>query len=192
MSIFELGGGLGTRYLMATNGNGQYVIQNNTYGLPAPSQYMINGQIVPLIPRFSLFPLVINNKLIDGVSSFGNSRVRIEYPTNNFGNLHGPTFCWLRSEVTVSINLKIEIDITFGNSALDTVTLYLYRGYEAVQVISSYNLTSSVTSISDIVIAPTSLDKDKPAYIVLRWNSDFNNTMQIIYRANNKIEITEY
>jgi hypothetical protein len=191
MSIFELGGGLGTRYYMATNGNGQYVIQNNTYGLPAPSQYTINGQIITLNPRFSLFPLVINNKLIDAFSSFGNSRVRIEYPTNNFGNLHGPTFCWLRSEVNVSISLKIEIDITFANSALDTVTLYLYRGYEAVQVISSYNLTGAVTSISDIVIAPTSLDKDKPAYIVLRWNSDFNNTMNIIYRANNKIEITE-
>ena len=192
MSIFELGGGLGTRYNMATNGNGQYVIQNNTYGLPAPSEYTINGQIVFFNPRFSLFPLVINNKLIDAFSSFGNSRVRIEYPTNNLGNLHGPTFCWLRSEVTITVSLILEIDITFGNSGLDTVTFYLYRGgYESAQVISSYNLTSTVNSIRDVVVAPTSLDKDKPAYIVIRWTRDYNNTMQISYRANNRIEITE-
>jgi hypothetical protein len=192
MSIFELGGTLGTRYNMATNGNGQYLIQNNTYGLPAPSQYTINGQNAPFFnSRFTLFPLVINNKLIDAFSSFGNSRVRIEYPTNNLGNLHGPTFCWLRSEIDVSISLKIDLDITFGNSGLDTVTLIEYHGNSPFRQLGSYNLTGAVFSLVASIDVVTNLDKDNPTYFAFLWNGFFNNTMQIAYRANNKIEIIE-
>jgi len=190
MSIFELGGTLGTRYYMATNGNGQYVIQNNTYGLPAPSQYTINGQIAPLNSRFSLFPLVINNKLIDAFSSFGNSRVKIEYPTNNLGNLHGPTFCWIRSEIDVAaVVLKIDLDITFGNSGIDTVRLFEYHGNRAFNQLGSWNLTSSVFSLVASIDVVTTLEKDNPTYFVFQWNQFFNNTMQIAYRANNKIDM---
>jgi hypothetical protein len=191
MSIFNLGGGLGTRYYMATNGNGQYVIQNNTYGLPAPSQYTINGQNAPFFnSRFSLFPLVINNKLIDAFSSFGNSRVKIEYPTNNLGNLHGPTFCWLRSEIDVaSVVLKIDLDIRFGNSGIDTVTLVEYHGNSPFRLLGTYNLTGIIFELVASIEVVTNLDKDNPTYFAFEWTRTLNSTMQIIYLANNKIDM---
>lgn len=189
MSIFELGGALGTRYYMATNGNGQYLIQNNTYGLPAPSQYIINGQVVPLNSRFSLFPLVINNKLIDAFSSFGNSRVRIEYPTNNLGNLHGPTFCWLRSEIDVSVILKMDLNIRFGNPSGGTVRLLEYHGNSVYNLLATYTFTGIIFLLVASIETVSFLEKDHPTYFVLEWSNDSNNTMQIAYLENNKIDI---
>lgn len=189
MSIFQLGGGLGTRYYMATNGNGQYLIQNNTYGLPAPSQYIINGQVVPLNSRFSLFPLVINNKLIDAFSSFGNSRVRIEYPTNNLGNLHGPTFCWLRSEIDVSVILKMDLNIRFGNPSGGTVRLLEYHGNSVYNLLATYTFTGIIFLLVASIETVSFLEKDHPTYFVLEWSNDSNNTMQIAYLENNKIDM---
>ena len=191
MSIFKLYNSANTRYLMATNGNGLNIVQNYTYGLPAPSQYIINGQIVNLPSNFTVFPLVINNKLLDIDGNGGNSRTRIAYPPNNLGALHGYTFSWLTSEINTGVLLNIELDILFGNSALDTVTLYLWHGSDIVEQLESYNLTGLVFSLVATINTNTFLDKDKPLYLILKWNNQLNNTMSIQYRANTKIEILQ-
>lgn len=189
ISIFKLFGTAETRYLMATNGNGQYKIENYTYGMPEPDDYIINGVVTSLSNSFTLYPMVINNKLLDISGNGGNSRIQIEYPTNNLSAIHGSTFCWLVSEVTTLVNLQIGIDILFGNTNPDTVKLDLYQGNDFVQELGSYLLTTPDYLLVRTIITTITLKNDKPTYFVLRWLDPTNNTMIMRYGANTRIEI---
>jgi hypothetical protein len=193
MSIFKLFGSANTRYLMATNGNGLYEVQNYTYGLPAPSQYIINGQILQFPPsHFTLFPLVINNKLLDINGNGGNCRVRIEYPPNNLGALHGSTFCQIVSEITVNVILTLTIDMQFGNSVSDIVVWNVYKNNSFYANINQANLPTPNYSLSfGNITCPVLLEPNKPIFVTMDWQNPLNNTMTMQYRANTKIEIVE-
>jgi hypothetical protein len=189
ISIFKLFGTAETRYLMATNGNGQYLLRNYTFGIPEPDDYIINGVVTPLPNSFTLFPMVINNKLLDISGNGGNSRIQIEYPTNNLSTIHGSTFCWLVSEVTGVVNLQIGIDILFENINPDTIKLDLYQGNEFVQELGSYLLTTQYYLLVRTIITTITLKNDKPTYFVLRWLDPTNNPMLLTYGTNTRIEI---